>query len=75
MPPKQGKAKKVKGASASPPLTKQMNKAAKCSQVPETLPETLVQGLGVTEGDEEGWATEDKVSATTQEVMAEKMDS
>ena len=70
-PKTKGKAKKAKGASASASLTKQMKKAPKHSQVPKTF----VQGLGVTEGDEEGWMTEDEVSATTQGAMAQKMNS
>ena len=46
MPPKtKGKAKKAKGASASAPSTKQVKKATKHCQVPETL----VQGLVVTD--------------------------
>ena len=59
-----GKAKKAKGASASVPSTKQSKKATIRNQVPETL----AQGLAVTD-------TEDEVSPTSEEVMAQNMDS
>ena len=70
MPPKpKGRAKKGKGDSASAPLTKQTKKAAKHCQISATL----VPALGLTEGDEVGWATEDKGPASIQEVMAQKL--